>query len=327
MKWLLRTPIARRSDRPHLPRMRTLLRSLVIALALLALEAVVHPWLDDALYATRLAALPIPLRLPVPVAGVRPAALRDTWGGARSEGRRHEGIDIFAPRGTPAIAATDGVVRSTTPSRLGGNLVWLRDDHARQSLYYAHLDTVLVVPGQRVRAGDTLGLVGNTGNARTTPPHLHFGIYARGPVDPYPFVYVPRARPAEVTAALGALGQPRRTAARVTLRGALGSDAGTRLEPGTPLRVLAAAGASYFVRLPDGRAGWLGARATEPLDAPLRHRQLAAGTLLRDAPDSLAVVMDSLATPRDAAVVGRFGGFALVREGARTGWARLGDVE
>ncbi|HEU4628557.1 MAG TPA: peptidoglycan DD-metalloendopeptidase family protein [Gemmatimonadaceae bacterium] len=256
-----------------------------------------------------------------PVAGRSTSAVRSGFGAARDGGaREHHGIDIFAPRGTPALAATDGYVRSTTPSRLGGNLVWLRDDHARQSLYYAHLDTVLVVPGQRVRAGDTLGLVGNTGNARTTPPHLHFGIYARGPVDPFPFVYVPRARPREITATLAALGEGRRTASRASFRAALDDDTGARLEVGTPLRVLGAAGASYFVRLPDGRAGWVSARATEPLDGALRRRQLAAGTVLRAAPRVAAVVVDSLAAPREAVVVGRFGGFALVREGERTGW-------
>jgi hypothetical protein len=64
----------------------------------------------------------------------------------------------------------------------------------------------------------------------------------------------------------------------------------------------------------------VGARATESLEEALRQRELAAGTVLRDAPSALATVMDSLAAPRDAAVVGRFGGFALVREGERTGW-------
>ena len=81
----------------------------------------------------------------------------------------------------------------------GGRVVWVRDDRRQQRLYYAHLDRQLVEPGRRVRVGDTLGLVGNTGNARTTPPHLHFGVYARGrdargPQDPLPYLARPRAR-------------------------------------------------------------------------------------------------------------------------------------
>ncbi len=113
------------------------------------------------------------------------------WGDMRDGGKRnHEGIDIFANRGTPVVAATSGRVRFTGEKGLGGKQVWLRDTHRNQSLYYAHLDSIK--PGiRKVKAGDTLGFVGNTGNARTTPPHLHFGIYKRGSgaIDPIGFVY------------------------------------------------------------------------------------------------------------------------------------------
>lgn len=125
-----------------------------------------------------------------PVAGATNAAIQSLWGAQRDGGRRsHEGVDIFAPRGTPVVAATNGWVSSTGNKGLGGKQVWVRDQDRRQSLYYAHLDSIIARPGMRVQAGDTLGLVGNTGNARTTPPHLHFGIYKRGAIDPLPFVY------------------------------------------------------------------------------------------------------------------------------------------
>ena len=114
------------------------------------------------------------------------------WGDMRDGGRRdHEGIDIFAERGTPVVAATEGRIGFSGEKGLGGKQVWLRDSKRRQSLYYAHLDSI--VPGLRsVKTGDTLGFVGNTGNARTTPPHLHFGIYKsnRGALDPIGFVYL-----------------------------------------------------------------------------------------------------------------------------------------
>ncbi|MBT8319777.1 MAG: M23 family metallopeptidase, partial [Gramella sp.] len=106
--------------------------------------------------------------------------------------RQHKGIDIFAPKGTPVIAATSGKVNFSGEKGLGGKQVWLKDRKRRQSLYYAHLDSI--IPGlNRVMQGDTLGFVGNTGNAKSTPPHLHFGIYKNniGAHDPIGFVYLP----------------------------------------------------------------------------------------------------------------------------------------
>ena len=256
-----------------------------------------------------------------PVAGRTTAAVRSRFGAARDGGRReHHGIDIFAPRGTPVVAAADGTVRSTTPSGLGGKLVWLRASGARQSLYYAHLDTVLVAPGQRVRAGDTLGLVGNTGNARTTPPHLHFGIYSRGPVDPWWFVFRPSQEPPALGAALAAVGTERRTSARTTLRPRPDEPEGAPLAVGTPLRVVGAAAGAYRVLLPDGRGGWVSARAVESLDAPLRSTRLFAAATLRDRPAPDAATIATLAPGRTLPVLGRFGAYALVRDGGRTGW-------
>ena len=114
------------------------------------------------------------------------------WGDIREGGRRnHEGIDIFAKKGTPVIAPTPGRVGFSGEKGLGGKQVWLRDTERRQSLYYAHLDSIVPDLG-RVNIGDTLGFVGNTGNAKTTPPHLHFGIYKsnQGAIDPLGFVYL-----------------------------------------------------------------------------------------------------------------------------------------
>lgn len=126
-----------------------------------------------------------------PVAGISSKAIQSYWGTSRDGGRRsHEGIDIFAARGTPVLASVDGYVSRTGDRGLGGKQVWLRDGLFGNSLYYAHLDSIIATNGKRVKIGDTLGLVGNTGNARTTPPHLHFGIYSRGSgaIDPLPFV-------------------------------------------------------------------------------------------------------------------------------------------
>ena len=127
-----------------------------------------------------------------PVAGMGNRAMQSFWGANREAGRRkHEGIDIFAPRGTPVVAAVDGQISSSGERGLGGKQVWLRDTKRNQSLYYAHLDSIKPLGNRRVNQGDTLGFVGNTGNAKTTPPHLHFGIYKsyRGATDPLNFIF------------------------------------------------------------------------------------------------------------------------------------------
>lgn len=124
-----------------------------------------------------------------PVQGKNSRAIQSIWGDVRDGGRRsHEGVDIFAARGTPVLAPVEGVVTAVRDRGLGGKQVWVRDRERNWNLYFAHLDTQLVSNLQRVNPGDTLGLVGNTGNARTTAPHLHFGIYQNGAINPYPAV-------------------------------------------------------------------------------------------------------------------------------------------
>ena len=173
------------SSRP----LRVLLRSLAVAIVLIAAEALLRPWLQSVAYAIRLGSLPAPVSLPVPVAGVRPAALADTWHGARSEGRRHEGIDIFAKRGTPVLSSTEGLVLRVGTNHLGGLVVWVLGPGGQRH-YYAHLERYGDVhAGMRVAPGSVVGYVGNTGNAAGTPPHLHYGIYtAGGAINPYPLL-------------------------------------------------------------------------------------------------------------------------------------------
>jgi len=126
-----------------------------------------------------------------PVADARARDLQSVFGDPRDAGRRgHEGVDIFAKRGTPVLSATGGVVTRVTDGGLGGRVVWVWNPERGLRLYYAHLDEQLVGIGTHVKPGDVLGTVGNTGSARTTPPHLHFGIYERGSgaIDPYWFI-------------------------------------------------------------------------------------------------------------------------------------------
>ena len=123
--------------------------------------------------------------------------MRSRFGVARDAGRRrHEGIDIFAPKGTGVLAVAGGVARTGT-NRLGGNVVWVYAPGEGRTFYYAHLDRAAVGSLTLVRPGDLLGYVGNTGNARTTAPHLHFGIYEAGAIDPWPFLEPDQAVPAQ----------------------------------------------------------------------------------------------------------------------------------
>lgn len=145
--------------------------------------AVSHP-----VVALRLIRSAPPDSLPVPVAGVRPSQLRDTWGAPRPGGRRHQGIDIFAPRGREVLSTTPGIVVTVGHRPLGGRIVRVLGPGG-QWHYYAHLERFGPVrEGQVILRGGLIGYVGDSGNARGTPPHLHYGIYRfqGGALNPYP---------------------------------------------------------------------------------------------------------------------------------------------
>ncbi len=135
--------------------------------------------------------LHIPLQMPVQ--GVKRESLKDSWGAARSGGRFHEGIDIMAPRGRKVLSATDGVITDIRSSHLGGKIIWIYGPRGTWH-YYAHLDDFKrgLSIGDKVHAGDAIGYVGNTGNARGGATHLHYGIYltgkGRGATNPYPYL-------------------------------------------------------------------------------------------------------------------------------------------
>ena len=142
--------------------------------------------------------------LQVPVAGIARDAVTDTWGDARSEGRQHHGTDIIAPRGTPVLAAAAGTVEKLFDSRLGGTTLYQRSADRRWTYYYAHLAGYApgLHEGQRVRPGQILAYVGDTGDAGAGNYHLHFSLTRTDPqqrwwegedVNPYP--YLSRATP------------------------------------------------------------------------------------------------------------------------------------
>ncbi len=262
-----------------------------------------------------------------PVSGRDSTAIGSWYGDSRDGGRRrHEGLDIFAPRGTPVLAAADGVVRSTRRNRLGGNVVWLRDVFGR-SHYYAHLDSQAVRRGQRVQAGDTVGFVGNSGNARTTPPHLHFGMYSSGSFDPYPALQRLTTTPALFTGnqdLIGRLVRVNRDGSRIRSLPTTRSSILAELSLHTPVRVEAGTGAWYRVTLPDGTVGFVAESLTEPLDSPIRNEMVAsAATLLTD-PASTAVAVDSIAAGAEVPVLAESDEFLVVKgPSGRVGWLPL----
>ncbi|HEX8844276.1 MAG TPA: peptidoglycan DD-metalloendopeptidase family protein [Pyrinomonadaceae bacterium] len=123
-------------------------------------------------------ALPHSTQLLIPVAGVRPEQLRDTFEEARSEGRKHDAIDIPAPQGTPVLAATDGRILKLFESKPGGTTIYQLGNDNRTVYYYAHLERYAegIHEGRAVRRGEVIAYVGDTGNAGAGNYHLHFSI-------------------------------------------------------------------------------------------------------------------------------------------------------
>jgi peptidoglycan LD-endopeptidase LytH len=145
-------------------------------------------------FADRAKALFAPLSsmaLRMPVVGIRSYDLDDSWHAPRDGGNRlHKGIDIFAPRGTEIVAVADGIISYIGDQPKGGHCLWLTTESGA-SFYYAHLDrwAAGLYEGMEVQAGDLLGYVGNTGNAKYTPAHLHFGVNQNDEmVNPYPLL-------------------------------------------------------------------------------------------------------------------------------------------
>jgi murein DD-endopeptidase MepM/ murein hydrolase activator NlpD len=268
-----------------------------------------------------------------PVAGKDSRSVGSGFGAARDGGRReHHGIDIFAPRGTPVVAAADGIVSSVGETDIGGKVVWLWDPTRGLALYYAHLDTQNVTTGASVRAGDALGAVGNTGNARTTSPHLHFGIYRRGegPIDPLPFVREPSAAPPPIIADTSSLPSWRRIDPKsIALSASPADRAPTVMElpRHSVVRVEAATARWYRVRVPDDRAGFVPASATRAIDSPLRSERRATPSPIRDRPMATAATLAYVEADRPVPVLGSFAEYLLVRApGDKLGWLARADA-
>jgi murein DD-endopeptidase MepM/ murein hydrolase activator NlpD len=140
-----------------------------------------------------------PSGLALPVIGVKPEQLVDTYDAARGAGRRHDAIDIMAAEGTPVIAAADGTIEKLFDSVRGGKTIYERSPDRQWVYYYAHLSAYApgLAEGQQVKRGQVIARVGHTGDASAAGPHLHFAVnrMAHGerwwngtPINPYPLL-------------------------------------------------------------------------------------------------------------------------------------------
>lgn len=138
-------------------------------------------------------------QLLIPVFGISASQLNDTFQEARGTNRRHDAIDILAPRGTQVLAVADGTVAKLFDSKPGGLTLYQFDAPEKLAYYYAHLDRYAagIIEGTILKQGDLIGYVGTTGNANPATPHLHFAIFELGPekkwwqgspINPYPLL-------------------------------------------------------------------------------------------------------------------------------------------
>jgi murein DD-endopeptidase MepM/ murein hydrolase activator NlpD len=135
----------------------------------------------------------------MPISGVRPGDIRDTFKQSRPGGQAHEATDILAPRNTPILAMEEGVIQKLFLSKPGGLTIYEFDRDGTYCYYYAHLERYAdgLKEGMRVKRGDVIGYVGTSGNALGKSPHLHLAIFKLGPqkrwwegtpIDPYPLL-------------------------------------------------------------------------------------------------------------------------------------------
>jgi murein DD-endopeptidase MepM/ murein hydrolase activator NlpD len=268
--------------------------------------------------------------LDFPVEGKTKSAILSVFGVPRDGGRRvHNGLDVFARRHTPVLAPSDAQVRRVGENDLGGTVIWLYDSKRSINMYFAHLQTQDVESGTMVKAGQQIGTVGNSGNARTTPPHLHFGIYARGSgaVDPSPYITKINETPRTVSADLEMLGQwARSKEPDISLRSSASRRAEQiqALNQYSPMKIQAAVYRWYRVLLPDGTAGFVYEDSIEPLNESLENLEALANQEVRETPFLNSPAKEVLGTGEKFSVLASYEGYWLIKTlQGNTGWMSI----
>ncbi len=299
-----------------------------------------------------------------PVEGTDPGDIWSVFGDSRDGGRRvHHGIDIFAPRGTGVFAGSKSLVRRVGVRDRGGNIVTLYDEARGIFLYYAHLDEHRTEGGLTVGPGDLIGTVGNTGNALTTPPHLHIGIYDenwRRPLDPWYF-FVPVRRverlPEVAVADLNGWVRPRRdmptvhahpdfvggivpSPARFDDRGnpvdpsyrppgflARGERVPAPLSAGDALRVQGTHGPFVRLELSGGRIGYIERSDVDRAAVGIEELSLGRETPVLMRPEDSADLRGTLAENETVSILAYAGNYGLILYRGYPGWIPLGRTE
>ena len=256
--------------------------------------------------------------LAFPVSSKVKSSIISLFGVGRDNGaRKHEGIDIIAPKGSPAVASAKGTITRVEENPLGGKVIFLRPDNAPYSLYYAHLDSQIATLGQHVNTGDVIGLTGNTGNAQFTVSHLHFGIYTfNGAIDPLYFVKSDYKEPAKLSVPLTPLNTWMRTVKNAKL--ATDQHSGTAsfvtLDDNTLLKPEAATGNLYRVVLPDGKKGFIAAASITSINKPIKKLSLKKALPLLSKPDYGGLHKKMLVTGEKINILASFNDFYFVSD-------------
>lgn len=248
------------------------------------------------------------------------------WGDGRdNNARKHEGVDIFGSFRSPVLAAAEGTITRVNQNNLGGKVVWLRPKGKKYTLYYAHLSEQIAVEGQLVNVGDTVGLMGNSGNAKNTPTHLHFGIYtSNGAVDPLPFINPTTESAIKIRGDVSNLNKTFRTISKTNLYSAPKNNAkvATSLYSGTVVHINSATGNFYKVELPNGSAGFVKSDMLINTSKPIQKLKInVIQENLYSQPDSLAPVKLNLTIGQTVNVLGNFNEFLLINDRqSNVGW-------
>jgi len=244
-----------------------------------------------------------------PVKGKNSRSILSFFGDPRDAGRRkHHGVDIFASRHTPVIAPVNANVTRVGEGEVGGRYVWLHDPVRSMNLYFAHLETQEVYRGTSVVAGQVIGTVGNSGNAKTTSPHLHFGIYSRGPVDPYYFIAETNTVPVKIfgdSLFLGEFVRSKRTAF-IKYSPDLASRIVDTLDEHSIMKVTALTDNLYRVLLPDGSSGYIRENQVELIRNAIQEKTIPEAIALLESPGKNAVYIDNVKPGEKFTILGKY---------------------
>ncbi len=216
-------------------------------------------------------------------------------------------------------------------NQLGGKVVWLRNNKRNLTLYYAHLDSQIVHRGQKVLAGDPVGLIGNTGNARYTPPHLHFGVYrrGRGGVNPIGHLRESNDDVPEIGVADDLLNNWLRVKNRNTLLKRSPrhrSEVLSKLNPGYPVMITGVTEGWYRIRLPDENNGYVRVNDLEIMYDPIQTLFLNKGSYLTADPGNEIIPIDSISEGKELKIMATFNHFYLVESlRGKYGWIKIPD--